>query len=251
MADNVGYTPGTGASVASDEVTYSGDTTLVQVVRLVHVTGSEGSKTVGELVKLEDDASASGDPGFQTLAVRNDGDAAKSGTDGDYTPLSVTASGKQHVVLTRDQSRIQVSSSGLTTVTTSYAAGDTLGAVIEFTNAARKSGGTGRITSVVITDISDVIGAMDIFLFGETVTFGTDNSTPSISDTDAAKCQAMISLVSYVDLGGNHFLAAHNLSIPYVCAATSLFLGAITRTANAVFAGGADSLKYSLFVERD
>lgn len=49
MSDNVGYTPGTGATVSADEVTYSGDTSLVQLMRPVLVTGSEGSKTVVEL----------------------------------------------------------------------------------------------------------------------------------------------------------------------------------------------------------
>lgn len=49
MADNVGYTPGTGALVASDEVTYSSDTSLVQLMRPVLVTGTEGSKTVVDL----------------------------------------------------------------------------------------------------------------------------------------------------------------------------------------------------------
>jgi hypothetical protein len=49
MADNIGYTPGSGALVASDEVTYSGDVSLVQLMRPVVVTGSEGSKTVVDL----------------------------------------------------------------------------------------------------------------------------------------------------------------------------------------------------------
>jgi hypothetical protein len=49
MADNIGYTPGSGALVASDEVTYSGDTSLVQLMRPVVVSGSEGSKTVVDL----------------------------------------------------------------------------------------------------------------------------------------------------------------------------------------------------------
>lgn len=49
MADNVGYTPGSGALVASDEVTYSSDTSLVQLVRPVLVSGSEGSRSVVDL----------------------------------------------------------------------------------------------------------------------------------------------------------------------------------------------------------
>jgi hypothetical protein len=48
MADNVTLNPGTGGSlVAADEVSYSGDTANVQLVRVVSVSGAEGSKTVG------------------------------------------------------------------------------------------------------------------------------------------------------------------------------------------------------------
>lgn len=48
MADNFPLTPGSGRNAATDQVTYSGDTADVQLVRLVGVTGSEGSKTVVE-----------------------------------------------------------------------------------------------------------------------------------------------------------------------------------------------------------
>jgi len=50
MADNVTLPAATGKA-ASDEVTYSGDATAqVQLVRIVSVTGAEGSKTVQEVV---------------------------------------------------------------------------------------------------------------------------------------------------------------------------------------------------------
>lgn len=45
MADNSVRTPGTGENVASDEVTWSGDTSKIQIVELATVTGSEGAKT--------------------------------------------------------------------------------------------------------------------------------------------------------------------------------------------------------------
>ena len=53
MADNVTI-PATGTGdatpkVAADELTYSGDTSKLQIVRLVHVSGSEGSKTLTEI----------------------------------------------------------------------------------------------------------------------------------------------------------------------------------------------------------
>ena len=44
MADNVGYTPGVGALVASREVEYSGDTTKMQVVGLATLSGPNDAK---------------------------------------------------------------------------------------------------------------------------------------------------------------------------------------------------------------
>ncbi len=46
MADNIPITVGSGRNVATDQVTYSGDTADVQLFKPVFVTGSEGSKTV-------------------------------------------------------------------------------------------------------------------------------------------------------------------------------------------------------------
>jgi hypothetical protein len=45
------------------------------------------------LVLAEDAAHVSGDPGVQSLAVRNDSDTSLAGTTGDYTPLQVDANG--------------------------------------------------------------------------------------------------------------------------------------------------------------
>jgi hypothetical protein len=46
MADNLTLPPTGSPKAATDEVTYSGDTAMVQLVRMVEVSGSEGSKTV-------------------------------------------------------------------------------------------------------------------------------------------------------------------------------------------------------------
>lgn len=80
MADNVPFqttvaTPASGTSVASKEVTFSGDTTKVQLVELVGVTGSEGARTLNEI------SNASGvivQDGGNSLTV--DGTVAVSGT---------------------------------------------------------------------------------------------------------------------------------------------------------------------------
>jgi len=64
MADNVTL-PGTGTLVATDEITYSGDTAEVQLFRLVHISGAEGAKTLTELV------TAAGSPAAVALTVHN------------------------------------------------------------------------------------------------------------------------------------------------------------------------------------
>lgn len=77
MADNVELNAGSGgALVASDEVTYSGDTTKVQIVRLVHVAGSEGSKTLSEIADatngLDVDVTRSALPSGAATSARQD-----------------------------------------------------------------------------------------------------------------------------------------------------------------------------------
>lgn len=57
MADNFPITPGTGRNAATDEVTFSGDTADVQIVRPAHVAGAEGSKTVEAVTQTAGSAS--------------------------------------------------------------------------------------------------------------------------------------------------------------------------------------------------
>jgi hypothetical protein len=49
MPDNIGYTPGAGASVAAREVTYSGDTVKAQAVGLVTFEGPDDGKSVKDI----------------------------------------------------------------------------------------------------------------------------------------------------------------------------------------------------------
>lgn len=250
MTDNRDLAALTG-NAASDEVTYSGDTSHVQIIRQVHVTGAEGSKTVNEVWVAEDAAHASGQFGLMLLGVRNDADAAFSGTDLDYTPIQLDPSGKPVVCVTRGTRRISVTSGGLTTATTSYASGDQVGTQFTFANAARASGGTGRIVSVVLIDAADIIGSYDVVFTRSSITLASDNAAYSISDTHAKEVVAVVELVGSFDIGGNRIAQSHNLAIPYDCSGgTSLYAGLISRTAHTFFAATTD-LEVVVFVERD
>lgn len=172
--------------------------------------------------------------------------------DGASEPIGDTDHGTQRSLWVDPRPKVGVQSqdsSGLTTATTSYAAGDVLGAGWTFTNMARATGGTGRITAASVLDDGDVMGGIDLYLASGSITFGTDNATPSVSDADAAKLHGIIGL-PFVDLGSSRFASAHGLSVPYVCDATSLFVYARTIDAHNFFAA-VDDLHLRLFYEMD
>lgn len=73
-------------SVASHAVTNAG-TFAVQV----DGAALTALQLIDNIVLAEDAAHVSGDPGVQLLAVRTDTPAARSGTDGDYEPLQISA----------------------------------------------------------------------------------------------------------------------------------------------------------------
>lgn len=143
-----------------------------------------------------------------------------------------------------------VASSGLTIATTSYTAGDVLGAGWEITNAARAAGGTGRVVGAVLLDKADVVVAAELYLAAASVAFGADNAAPTISDADAEKLLPGPIGMTMQDLGGARVGLASGLGLPYVCDATSLYVYAITRVAHGVFTAATD-LSLRLFLHRD
>jgi len=106
MSDNTLLNPGTGGDrIATDEVTHSGDTAQVQLVRVVSVSGAEGSKTVSGADHLAAIASTignsnavyvSGSPGQIILARRRDTDSSPA-ADGDLTVLNIDDEGRLKV----------------------------------------------------------------------------------------------------------------------------------------------------------
>lgn len=138
-------------------------------------------------------------------------------------------------------------SSGLTTSVTNYVAGDVLGVGWTFTNMARAAGEGGYITSVALVDDGDSLTGVDLYLASATITFGTDNAAPSVSDADAVKIHGLIAL-STVDMTASRLAISGPIRVPYFCDATSLFVYARALDATAFFAA-ADDLHLRLFYE--
>jgi hypothetical protein len=251
MPDNFPVTPGTGRNVASDQVTYSGDTADVQLVRVVNTSGAEGSRVVTDkpVFQTEDLAHTDGDLGVLIMGVRNH--TTGSSADGDYSAISVTSTGEMQTLARRDLQRIAVGVTGVTTATTAYVAGDQVGTQITLANAARLSGGSGTIVGATLIDQSDIIGAYDLVIFDSSVTLAADNAAFAISDADSLKIVALIQLAGAFDLTNNRVAQAYNLAIPYVCSgSTSLFAALITRSGHAFFTAGALP-QVNIYVERN
>jgi hypothetical protein len=137
MADNIVVTQGTGKTIAGDEVSLSGVTVTEQIVKIA--LGAKGAHDIlvdsaqqtmanslpvvlasdqsvisttllaaaTNIAKAEDAAHSSGDTGAFVLGVRRDTPAALAGTEGDYSPFAVEATGAQRVVLDyRDQGNV-------------------------------------------------------------------------------------------------------------------------------------------------
>jgi hypothetical protein len=264
MADNVTL-PGTGEVVATDDAGAGGH---IQIIKLaisadgsvtvipadatngldVDVTRVIPGTTATALGKAEDAAHADGDTGVLILGVRNHGG---TGADGDYSAMSVTATGELRVFAHRDLLRIAVGVTGVTTSVTAYGAGDQVGTQISLANAARASGGTGVIVGVELVDQSDIIGAYDVVFTRASITPAADNAAFSISDANALEVVGIAQLAGSFDIGNNRIAQAYNLSIPYDCSGgTTLYANLITRVGHTFFTAGALP-QLNVFVERN
>lgn len=142
-----------------------------------------------------------------------------------------------------------VSSAGLTTASTSYSIGDTLGNGWTIPNAAKASGGTGRVLGVTLLDYADVTTSIYLWFFQGSVTFGTDNAAPGLSDADSLKFLGMVQ-VTMNDLGGVRAGSIDSMSIPYALDGTDLYVYATTGTAHTFF-GAVTDLRLRVPLTRD
>lgn len=239
MADNVAITAGSGTTVATDDVAG----VHYQQVKLV----ASALDSASPLSRAEDAAHTDGEHGIMALAVRN---YAGAGTDGDYSALSAASDGNLRVDAHRDCVVLQAQSSGLTTATTAYSAGDQVGAIFSLASAARASGGNGVIVGVTLTSALDATGPFDVVFFRDTVTLAADNAAFSISAADTRKVVGIAALVGVYDLGSGRIATTNSIGIPYDCTASTLYAALITRVGHTFF-GATTDLELTVYVERN
>jgi hypothetical protein len=112
--------------------------------------------------------------------------------------------------------------------TSIYASGDTLFVATALTGVTRANDERALLQSIVVIDKDDQKPALRLLFFSASVTFGTLNAAPSISDSDAANYLGHVDIAAadYVDLGGVSVACAKgiNLLLESVSGATSVYI---------------------------
>ncbi len=129
-----------------------------------------------------------------------------------------------------------ITSAGITisqtpTVTAgAYSAGDAVGGLLTFANAARSSGDGGVIKDVLILDDAGQDAELELWLFNAPFTPMADNAAWAPSEADLRK---LVAIVSTADgawfAAGTPSAARVECSQRYDCATTSLFGQLVTR----------------------
>jgi hypothetical protein len=129
-------------------------------------------------------------------------------------PLSVTMGGGavSNVTLNAGENYIgQIGYDTLEIVQTptitagAYTAGDALGGLLTFANAAKVAGGRGMITKVTIVDDAQQSAPIDLVLFDRTFTATADNAAFDPSDADMQNCLGFIPVANtdYAEFNDN------------------------------------------------
>lgn len=207
-------------------------------ITVLAVTPGSGATNLG---KAEDAAHASGDVGIMALAVRRDTAAASSGTDGDYEPLATDGTGRLRTatnIKDADDNILSFAAPAVLSVTTTDAettaldAGDSVcDTLLQFTNAAVASGGSGHILRAVLIDADDQGIEADLYLFSGSVTIPASDAAWSLSDADAAKLIDTITFAAYEDHANNRTSVVRPAPpIPYkLDSGTTLYGALVTR----------------------
>lgn len=133
---------------------------------------------------------------------------------------------------------LTLTSSGLTTATTAYTAGDTLGAEM---SGAITGATQALLISAVLADKSDIVGAITLYLADRSFSLGTDNSAPNISDANALFITPSVYFPPPDDLGGVRVSWIDSLAVPVKAnASNTIYARMVTNTGHTFFGAVGD-----------
>ena len=134
--------------------------------------------------------------------------------------------------------------------TSIYANNDLLADTQELANAVKVNDGWGTIQSLTVIDQDDQGQVFDVWVLDSNVTFGTENSAPSISDANAVYILGKIPVAAadYVDLGGVKVASIRNIGLPIkpVDGGTSIYVAVTNGTGTPTFTAAGVKLRFGI-----
>jgi len=111
-----------------------------------------------------------------------------------------------------------------------YVAGDAVGGLLTFANAARATDGGGVIKDIIIVDDAGQDAQLELWLFDQTFVAMVDNAPWAPAEADLENLIAILSVAaSDYKAAGTPSAAAVEVSQRYDCVGTSLFGQLVTR----------------------
>ena len=183
MADNVPITAGSGTSIATDDV--GG----VHFQRMKLVDGTLDS----------------------TAAIAGD---AANGLDVDVTRMAALVAGEAHLGEVGGKTILTAITFSLDT--NAYSIGDVLADTQVLAACLRINDGTGILLNATFNDKDDQGFGFDVYILKANTSLGTENSAPSISDSNADNILGYFSVneEDFKDLGGCRIACIRNICIP-------------------------------------
>jgi hypothetical protein len=145
-------------------------------------------------------------------------------------------------------SRIQVSASGLSTGAPGYTAGYQLGGQLVFANAVRSTG-VGTVATATLVDKSNIVGAIDLYLFSQAVTPAGNNSAVSFSNTDMQYFLGAVSFPPPAAFVNNRAATVPAIGLSIQLSGTSLYGYMSTLTSHTFFNASSD-IMVSLVIQQ-
>lgn len=131
-----------------------------------------------------------------------------------------------------------LTSSGLTTASTAYTAGDVLGAEMSgvITGATQA-----LLIGAVLVDKAAVVGQVSLYIGDRTFALGTDNAAISITDANALFLTPTLYFPPPDSLVGSKVASVDSLAIPVKAnASNTIFARMVTNTGHTFFAAATD-----------
>lgn len=138
----------------------------------------------------------------------------------------------------------------LTVDTSALASGDVIGDTEVMTDVFRNADDSGVLISLTAIDKADQGTAIDVLFFDANVSLGTENSAPSISDTNSLNIlgEVVIDAGDWKDMGGNRYACKTGkaFGVRAISGTKSLGVALICRSGTPTYAAGDLSVTFTI-----